>query len=159
MQVSACLYGWIDKNLTYLKVQVEKLVVAAVGEGKRPTSYKEIFAAVIAAVDRVEEEQQRQAAVSSSAAACKAAGGGVTLLVEGCSTGERAQLDKQSTVQVSRNMDKKDALTDANSMKPVFVGTSPDTQSAGNSEAAVLAPLASQALPYLSKITAACHTD
>ena len=142
MQVSACLYGWIDKNLTYLEVQVEKLVVAAVGEGKRPTSYKEIFAAVIAAVDRVEEEQQRQAAVSSSAAACKAAGGGVTLLGgEGCSTGERAQLDKQSTVQVSRNMDKKDALTDANSMKPVFVGTSPDTQSAGNSEAAVFAPL------------------
>ena len=157
MQVSACLYGWIDKNLTYLKVQVEKLVVAAVGEGKRPTSYKEIFAAVIAAV---EEKQQRQAAVSSSAAACKAAVGGVTLLGgEGCSTGERAQLDKQSTVQVSRNMDTKDALTDANSMKPVFVGTSPDTQSAGNSEAAVLAPLASQALPYLSKITAACHTD
>ena len=156
MQVSACLYGWIDKNLTYLKVQVEKLVVAAVGEGKRPTSYKEIFAAVIAAV---EEEQQRQAAVSSSAAACKAAGGGVTLLGgEGCSTGERAQLDKQSTVRVSSNVDTKDALTDANSMKPVFVGTSPDTQSAGNSEAAVLAPLASQALPYLSKITA-CHTD
>ena len=139
-------------------MQIEKLVVTAVGEGTRPTSYKEIFAAVIAAV---EEEQQRQATVSSSAAASsKAAGVGVTLLGEGgCSTGERAQLVTQSSMLVSCNEDTKNSLTDANSVNPVFVRKSPDTQSAGNSEAAVLAPPASQSLPYLSEVTAACHTD
>ena len=142
-------------------MQIEKLVVAAVGEGKRPTSYKEIFAAVIPAV---EEEQQRQATVSSSAAACsKAAGGGVTLLGgKGCSTDEQAQLDKQRTVRVSCK-DTKNGLSDADSAKPVFVGTSPDkddcTKSAGNSESAVSAPPVSQTLPYLSKVTAACHSD
>ena len=109
-------------------MQIEKLVVAAVGEGKRPTSYKEIFAAVIPAV---EEEQQRQATVSSSAAACsKAAGGGVTLLGgDGCSTGERAQLDKQSTVRVSCNVDTKNALTDANYLSKVTSACHTDYES------------------------------
>ena len=58
-------------------------------------------------------------------------------------------------VRVSSNEDMKHSLTDANSAKPVFVRTSPDTyQSAGTSEAAVSAPPASQALTYLSKVNA-----
>jgi len=88
---------------------------------------KEIFAGVSVAV---EEERQSQAAVSSSK--------------EASSTGERAQFVKQSCVRVSSNEDMKHSLTDANSVKPAFVRSSPDTyQSAGTSETAVLAPPAS----------------
>ncbi len=60
----------------------------------------------------VEEERQSQAAVSSSK--------------EASSTGERAQFVKQSSVRVSSNEDMKHSLTDANSVKPVFVRSSPD---------------------------------